>query len=302
MIATSLDEIVARCDFLELTDSATLYPNHSGSGLALLRVNTPKCRATLALNGAQLMSFTPNDGAELLWVSPQCNFSPNASLRGGIPLCLPWFGPHPSDHSRPKHGIARTQTWELSTAYLDEQGSAVLQLCLNHTADALFEYDFSAQLSLTLGDTLALELALTNQSSRAFNASWVMHTYFAVSDITQVRIEGLDGCEYSDKVKAGERFIQSGPIRFTGELDRVYENIQQPVTLNDASRRLQVTGDKSPSVVVWNTGPELAANIGDIGAGNHVGYVCVERGACLNDSWTMAPGETRLGQMSIDFD
>ena len=295
----SLSDIIARCDFLELTDSASLYPHNPGTGLALLQINTPKCQATLALNGAQLMRFTPTGGDELLWVSPQCNFSEGASLRGGIPLCLPWFGPHPSDSNQPNHGIARTQPWDLLAAHIDEQGRARLKLGLQHQADTQFTHDFNAELTLTLGDTPTLELALTNNSQSAFNASWVMHTYFAVSDISQVRIEGLDGREYADKVAGGARFTQSGPVTFAGEVDRVYEDIQLPVTIDDHNRRLQVAGDACPSVVTWNTGAELAAKVDDIGPGNHTGYVCVERGACLNDAWQVAAGETRRAQMSI---
>lgn len=299
MTADSLSSIVADCDFLELTDSNTRYPNHPGKGLALLQVNTAKCQATLALNGAQLMSFTPNGGTELLWVSPRCNFTEGTSLRGGIPLCLPWFGQHPTDTSRPKHGLARTQAWQLIAANLDPQGRAILQLGLKHQANALFEYDFNALLTVTLDDTPTLELALTNNSQSAFSTSWVMHTYFAIGDVKQVQIEGLDGHEYADKVAGGARFTQSGPVSITGEVDRVYENIQQPVTLNDAGRLIHIASEYCPSVVVWNTGPELAANVGDIGPGNHTRYVCVERGACLNDRWQIAAGETRRAKMAI---
>ena len=299
MPVDSLRDIIARCDFLTLTDSASRFPDQPGNGLPLLAIDTPTCQATVALNGAQLLSFAPKGGEELLWVSPNCNFSEGASLRGGIPLCLPWFGPHPSDSSRPNHGIARTKTWDLRAARLDEQGCAIVTLGLIHTSDAVFEYDFDAELTLTLGETPTLELALTNNSRSAFSASWVMHTYFAISDISRVRVEGLDGREYADKVAGGETFTQSGPVTFAGEVDRVYQDIQLPVTIDDGNRRLRVEGDHCPSVVVWNTGAELAANVGDIGPNNHTGYVCVERGACLNDTWHIEPGDTKRASMSI---
>ncbi|WP_041522952.1 D-hexose-6-phosphate mutarotase [Gilvimarinus agarilyticus] len=299
MPVDSLRDIIARCDFLTLTDSATRFPDRPGQGLPLLAIDTPSCQATIALNGAQLLSFTPTGGDELLWVSPNCDFSQGASLRGGIPLCLPWFGPHPSDSSRPNHGIVRTQAWDLLAATLDEQGRAVLTLGFSHEADAEFEYDFNAELTFTLGETPTLELALTNNSRSAFSASWVMHTYFAISDISRVQVEGLDGREYADKVAGGETFSQCGPVSFSGEVDRVYQDIQSPVTIDDGDRRLSVAGDHCPSVVVWNTGAALAAEVGDIGPDNHTGYVCVERGACLNDTWQISVGETRRARMSI---
>lgn len=302
MTAHALTDIIAGCDFLTLSDSASLYPNHPGSGLPLLRISTAQCQATLALNGAQLMSFTPTGGKELLWLSPNCNFSQGASLRGGVPLCLPWFGPHPSDSSQPNHGLVRTQTWDLLAASLDAEGRAIIQLGFQHQADAVFEHDFTAQLTLTLGATATFDLSLTNLSATAFNASWVLHSYFAISDISHVQVEGLDGQEYLDKVAGGARFNQSGPVTFAGEVDRVYENVQAPVSLVDTKQRLQVAGDQCPSVVVWNIGAEMAAQVGDIGEANHTGYVCVERGACLDDSWQLNAGQTRHAQMRIYYD
>ncbi|MDO3382180.1 D-hexose-6-phosphate mutarotase [Gilvimarinus algae] len=294
----SLQRLLAEHEFLSLTDSQSRFADHPGSGLPLLAVSTPLCEALIAFNGAQLLSFKPTGGEELLWVSPNCQFSEGASLRGGIPLCLPWFGPHPSDKSRPNHGIARTRDWHLTGARLDDHQLCHLSFEYTHNADLLFEHDFSATLVLTLGLTPTLSLHLHNRSEETFDASWVMHTYFAVSDIAGVRVEGLDGREYADKVRGGRYFTQSGPITFSGEVDRVFEDIQLPVTI-DAGRRLRVTGDNCPSVVVWNTGDQLARKIADIGPGHHTGYVCVERGACLGDSWRLAPGEERHAEMSI---
>jgi glucose-6-phosphate 1-epimerase len=295
----SLGAIVAHCDFLTLTDNTQLYPNHPGSGLPLLHINTDQCQAVLALNGGQLLSFKPNGGDELLWVSPNCRFSAGTSLRGGIPLCLPWFGPHPSDPQQPNHGIARTQPWTLQAAQRDAQGRAVLTLGFTHRADASFDHDFSAELTLTLGASVSLCLTLNNHSNTAFNASWVMHTYFAVSDISQVTVDGLDGCQYTDKVAGGTRLTQQGPLTFAGEVDRVYEGVLHDISVSDATRRLAIKSQGCPSVVAWNTGATLAAQIADIGPDNHRGYACLERGACAGDAWRLPPGESQQAQMSI---
>ncbi|MDO3386353.1 D-hexose-6-phosphate mutarotase [Gilvimarinus sp. SDUM040013] len=300
-MSQSLDELqrlVSEQPFLTLTDSQTLYPNHPGTGIDMLSVKTELCEASIALNGAQLMSFTPAGGEELLWVSPNCQFSPGASLRGGIPLCLPWFGPHPSDSNRPNHGIARTATWQLSSASQNDAGVCTLVLRFEHQADEHFEHNFSAQLSLILGHVPHLTLALSNHSADSFAASWVMHSYFATGDIATTRVEGLDGRAYSDKVAGGKYFTQSGPVTFAGEVDRVYEDIQLPITI-EGTRRTRVEGDNCPSVVVWNTGSALAADIEDIGPNNHAGYVCVERGACLGDTWRLTAGETRQATMTL---
>lgn len=295
----SLGDILAHCDFLTLTDNTQLYPDHPGNGLPLLHINTTECQAVLALNGAQLLSFKPSGGHELLWVSPNCRFSAGTSLRGGIPLCLPWFGPHPSDSQQPKHGIARTQPWTLQAAKRDDQGRASLTLGFTHRANASFNHDFSAELTLTLGASVSLSLTLNNHSDTAFNASWVMHTYFAVSDISQVQVMGLDGCDYTDKVAGGTRLTQQGPLIFCGEVDRVYEGVLHDISMTDRQRRLDIKSQGCPSVVAWNTGATLAAHIADIGADNHRGYVCLERGACANDAWLLQPGASQQAQMSI---
>ncbi|MBU2885170.1 D-hexose-6-phosphate mutarotase [Gilvimarinus agarilyticus] len=293
-----LQHLVDKHAFLTLTDSRTLFPDHPGEGLPLLQVNSEHCRAVIALNGGQLMSFCPTGGKELLWVSPNCQFKPGASLRGGIPLCLPWFGPHPTDSTKPNHGIARTAPWQLSSASQNEDGVCTLVLRFEHQADERFAHNFSAQLTIILGTTAQLTLALSNHSADSFGASWVMHSYFAIEDITSARVLGLEGREYADKVAGGKYFTQSGPVTFAGEVDRVYEDIQLPVTI-EGHRRIHIEGDNCPSVVVWNTGSALGGQIADIGPGNHSGYVCVERGACLGDSWRLAPGETRQASMVL---
>lgn len=296
-----LQQLISAHPFVTLTDSQTLYPSHPGTGIPLLSVKTPLCEAVIALNGAQLMSFRPTGGDELLWVSPNCKFSSDSSLRGGIPLCLPWFGPHPTDSNRPNHGFARTAQWQLTTVEQTEDGNCTLTLNYQHQADDRFEHDFNAELTLQLGTEPSLSLALTNQSDQPFDASWVMHTYFAIDDIANVEVLGLDGHDYSDKVAGGKIFTQQGTVTFDGEVDRVYTDIQAPVTIAGA-RQIRVSGDNCPSVVVWNTGSELAAKVDDIGADNHTGYVCVERGACLSDIWQLAPGITRQARMTLIAD
>lgn len=298
-VPQALQSFVDKHTFLSISDSKACFANSKGDGLPLICVDTPLCQALLTTNGGQLLSFTPKGGGELLWVSPNCNFSPGASLRGGIPLCLPWFGPHPADDTRPKHGIARTREWTLQSAQLDDSGVCHLKLALHHKADELFEHDFSAELTLSLGVTPTLHLTLTNTGHSDFDASWVMHTYFAINSLEASRVEGLDGREYADKVEGGKYFTQSGPVTFNGEVDRVYEDIQLPVTLDDGQHRYRIEGDQCPSVVVWNIGAEAGSGIADIGPDNHRGYVCVERGACLGDTWRLPAGQARSAHMTI---
>ncbi|HEY7885008.1 MAG TPA: D-hexose-6-phosphate mutarotase [Cellvibrionaceae bacterium] len=300
-----LQALVDAAPGVTLTDSHTLYPEARGDNLPLITLVNKACSATVALHGAQLLSFTPAGGDDLLWLSPHCNFSSQGALRGGIPLCLPWFGEHPSDTSKPKHGFARNQPWELThisaadsaTDNAIDSDTCELEFTLTHSANTLFNHSFTAKLTMALGRECSLALSLTNTSSSAFDCSWVMHTYFAINDLDSVQVLGLENRDYLDKTQSNARFTQEGPVSFKGELDRVYEQINNPVHISQ--RNITLTHQNCPSVVVWNPGATLAASIGDIGPGNERGFVCVERGACSGDAWHLGPNESLSASMNI---
>src|SRR5690606_8857366 len=130
--------------------------------LPLICITTNTCTATVALHGAQLLSFCPKGGKDLLWLSPNCNFSQQGALRGGIPLCLPWFGEHPEDASKPKHGFARNQPWQLTRLQAPDADICKLEFTLTHSANALFNHSFIVKLKMTLGKQCSLALNLTN--------------------------------------------------------------------------------------------------------------------------------------------
>lgn len=293
----TLKALLDACPFAQLTSSRECYPEAPGAGLTLIRIESPLCTATVSPYGAQLLSFAPKGERDWLWVSPNCRFETGSALRGGIPLCLPWFGEHPSDPGKPKHGFARNRPWAL-TAIASSGDECRLAFELNHPGDDLFAQPFIAELTLQLGEGISLSLNLTNTGSEPLDCSWVLHSYFAIDDLDTVRVEGLEGRQYLDKTLDQQVFTQSGQLHFSGEVDRVYPGVDNPLTLHD-TRRLHIDHQGCPTVVTWNPGARLAASIGDIGAGNERGYVCVERGACHSDTWQLAPGEQRRAQKII---
>lgn len=296
--STHLQTLLDRCDFLQLTSSVEALAGSKGAGLPLLQITTAKCRALVALQGAHLLNFYTASGKPLLWVSPNCDFTPGIALRGGIPVCLPWFGPHPTDSTKPKHGFARNREWQLSDATLESNGNAQLVFEFDSPANDLFAFNFHARLLMTLGDSIKQTLSITNADRQAFDCSWVLHSYFPVASLADVRVEGLAGKTYLDNLEQHKAKLQTGEVDFPCEVDRVFPGVDNPVGII-GSPRIHITHDNCPSVVVWNPGATNAAKIIDIGAGNEQGYICVERGAVLGEKWHLAAGETKTAWMEI---
>jgi len=294
-----LNKLIARCDFLELTASDKAFPNSKGTGLPILRVNAPLCDALIALQGAHLLHFHAHGGNSLLWVSPNCDFTPGVALRGGIPICLPWFGPNASDPKKPKHGFARNREWQLSDATLSGDNSVELLFSFASDANELFNFNFTAQLRMTLGNNIKLEISIHNTDTTAFDCSWVLHTYYPVGSLQDVRVLGLSNRTYLDNLENHAAKNQQGDVHFAGEVDRVYPAIDNSVTIA-GKPAINITHHNCPSVVVWNPGATNATRIADIGAGNEQHYICVERGAVLSEKWNLAAGERQSAWMEIN--
>jgi glucose-6-phosphate 1-epimerase len=293
----NLKNLLDSCDFLQLTSSAKEFPGSMGTGLPIIRLDTPACTALIAIQGAHLLSFCAKDGAPLLWVSPNCNFTPGVALRGGVPVCLPWFGPN-IDPKKPKHGFARNNDWQLSNVALLVNGDTELIFTFASQANDLFNFDFSVQLKMTLGAEIKLDLTINNTDNEAFDCSWVLHSYHPVSSLADVRVIGLAGKTYLDNLEKHAAKVQHGDVSFPAEVDRVFPGIENELEII-GSPHISIRHQNCPSVVVWNPGATNAANIADIGAGNEQHYICVERGAVLAEKWNLVAGETKHARVEI---
>lgn len=293
-----LEAVINSCTFLSLVSSKDAFLNSKGTGLPLIAVETPSCKALVALQGAHLLSFSAADGKPLLWVSPNCDFTPGVALRGGIPVCLPWFGPNPLDAQKPKHGFVRNQDWQLSDAKLLANGNTQLTFRFNSAANELFDFAFSAQLIMTLGSQIKLDMSVSNNDTVNFDCSWALHSYHPVSSLNDVRVKGLASKTYLDNLEGHTVKTQQDDVSFPDAVDRVFPGVENAVEIL-GSPHIAINHHNCPSVVVWNPGPINAANIADIGAGNEQGYICVERGAVLSEKWTLTAGETRSAWIEI---
>lgn len=295
---SQLANLIDQHSNISLRSSREVYPDSRGEGLNLLVIDGPVSKAVIALQGAQLLSFQPKGGSELLWLSPNCDFTPGASLRGGIPICLPWFGVNRRDPSKPKHGFARNLEWQLSELNETPEGGFELRFSLDSEPNELFAHAFGAELHLRLDATAALNLTVKNRSEEAFACSWALHSYFAVKDLRRARVQGLAGRQYLDNLEALATKQQAGDLEFTGEVDRVFPGVDNAVALV-SEPLIAIAHYQCPSVITWNPGPENAAAMGDVGLGNEQGFVCVERGAVFDEHWHLVPGESRTGGLEI---
>jgi glucose-6-phosphate 1-epimerase len=265
-------------------------------GIIVAEVANHHALANIVLQGAHIATFQPRGEEPLIWLSPYAKFAPGKSIRGGIPVCWPWFGAHKTDSTLPSHGFARTQSWEVLETQALPDGSTTLRFGMleNDITRTQWPFASTAQLQINVGKTLRVELVTTNTGQSAFELGEALHTYFQISDVANITIRGLEDCAYLDKVQDFARFTQRDGIVFENEVDRVYINTAADCVIEDKGlkRAIRIAKQGSLSTVVWNPWTEKADKMGDFGENGHRGMVCVESGNAWDNVVMLAPGET----------
>lgn len=259
-------------------------------------ISSQHSRASIVMQGAHLIHWQSVDcGNPVIWLSQDARFARGKSIRGGIPVCWPWFGAHESDTHFPAHGYARTVDWELLSSKLADEDHVELQFRLidNDHSRSMWPYACECCLHFVIGKTLKVSLTTDNKDRQAFVLGEALHTYFAISDIEQVELTGLEDCAYYDKV-ADSRGQQRGHIRFSGETDRVYMNTGARCIIDDAGwqRNIIINKSASQSTVVWNPWQAKAEDMGDLGKEGWRRMLCVESANAMDNRLTLAPGES----------
>lgn len=275
-------------------------PNHlhfssDPNEFVVAEINNFHARASLCLQGAQVLTFQPINHDPVLYLSKAARYVGGKSVRGGIPVCWPWFGPHATDAQKPAHGIARSSLWRIieTVALNDGATRVVLELAPVAEHRTLWPYDTRVQLHVSVGPTLTVELVTHNESTQPIQISEALHTYFQVSDIESVSVSGLQGCTYVDKVTGGAPAIQQQAISIHGETDRVYLHTAAECIIHDPGlrRRIHIAKTGSRSTVVWNPWSEKALKLGDLGDDGYRCMLCVETANALDDSVSVAAGK-----------
>lgn len=265
------------------------YDDH---GFVVVSVNNAWASARLALQGAQLLHWAPVGHQPVIWLSDKASYVLGKSVRGGAPICWPWFGPHGARTELPAHGFARTALWNPQEAVSLPDGSTRLtfQLPPQLMPTELWPYDSSLTMEITVGVSLEVVLVTENRENRPITVGQALHTYFRVGDVRRVRILGLEGCSYIDKVLQGERQLQVGQVDFVQETDRIYLGSTREIVIDDPvmQRRIRLAKTGSASTVVWNPWTEKAAKMGDFGPDGYLRMVCVENANAADDQLVLA--------------
>jgi glucose-6-phosphate 1-epimerase len=259
--------------------------------VADLEVRTAQCAGRITDHGAQVLGWAPSGESAVLWLSSSAVFADDVAIRGGIPICFPWFGSGRSGALAPAHGFARLVPWRrLSSTDDDGVVTVVHELTPPVGSCPDFPYAYRAVLTACFGQRLDLALAIHNEGEVAFDYEAALHTYLAVADATALRIEGLEGAPYLDKVTGTAR-VQEGPITISGEVDRVYRSDGTVVVVDTiGDRRIVVAKDGSRSTIVWNPGQDRARALADFGEAEWNSMVCVETANVGDDAIRLEPG------------
>jgi D-hexose-6-phosphate mutarotase len=273
-------------------------------GTPVIDIKNDYAQSIISLKGGQVMTFRPHhDPNPVLWLSGLASLNPNKPIRGGIPVCWPWFGAHSTDPNKPAHGFARTIVWTLSETKVTAEGATQIVLSLeNHdNIRALWPYAFQLETVITIGDDLQVELVTRNTGNETFTLGEALHSYFNVSNVTQISIHGLENSQYIDTVAQLEGEPETGPIQINAETDRVYPNSTADCLLQDIgfNRQIRIQKTGSQTTVVWNPWIEKAARLGDLGYQNYLRMVCIESANAANNVVNVAPGEEHRLQTVI---
>lgn len=268
-------------------------------GLETLLIDTGLARCEIALFGGQVLSFVPRgDGRDLLWCS-DARLQPGRPVRGGVPVCWPWFAKQDRPPEAVQHGFVRRMDWRVSTCA--ERADGRVRVVLEVAAppggwpEGLgWPARCAPELEVLVGEEIELSLRTVNRSDERVTLTQALHTYFRVGDVRRIGIEGLQGLRYLDKLRDFGEFGQDAPWAFEGACDRIYlrsgarHRIDDPVL----GRSILVETRRSSSTVVWNPGAEGIAALGDVPLADWYRYVCVEAGNCAPlDRVTLGPGE-----------
>ena len=276
------------------------------------RLHTEWADALITRQGAQLLSYQPHGQPPVVWLSEQAEYKQGQPLRGGVPVCWPWFGDLDRNPEAvramvadpvgaPAHGLVRSLDWEIGDATC-ETGVVVIDFHVS-LANGTGHWAHPAELMLRcrLGKSLELELSTHNFGDTPLSISQALHTYFAVSDSRQVSLSGVENAQYVETLANWEERLQQGPVHITGETDRIYLGLAEPLVINDPAwkRAIHIKASNSNSAVVWNPWVDKSARLSQFADDAWQRMLCVETARVWNDLLVVAPGTTETMAVEI---
>jgi glucose-6-phosphate 1-epimerase len=263
-------------------------------GLPRVSVQTPAASAEIYLHGAQLTSWRPAGAEEVIFLSQNSQWEAGRAIRGGIPVCFPWFRNKADDPKAPAHGFVRTKAWQLDS--VAKQGDVVLvslSTVSEEATRAWWPHDFHLAHYLTIGEELVQELVVSNTGNTSLRFEEALHTYYRVGGAGAVRVQGLDGVAYLDNTDSNRKKEQEGDVVFTRQTDSAYIDTTHAVEIYDPllRRRIRLTKQNSRTTVVWNPWSTGAQTLKDLGGEEWRAMACVEASNIRDFAVDLLPGQ-----------
>ena len=265
--------------------------------LPFIEIKNKSATALVSIYAAQVLSYQPIAATEdLLFLSDQSCYEPGKAIRGGIPICWPWFGPDPQDIEGMSHGFVRNDFW--TVVDVSAPSSFETKVTLKFTSSNLnWPYDYALELEVSIGSELGLELLTRNLGDQAFTITQAFHSYFKVGSIDQVQILGLENAEYLDKCDEDSQKYQTELLTINAEVDRIYNGLENTLIIEDAAlkRRIEISSSSHKSTVVWNPWLIRSEELDDLAADSYQSFLCLETGNIgSNDIELLAYSEYRF--------
>lgn len=264
-------------------------------GLPCVRVTSPRTSGEIYLHGAHVTSWQPAGAEETLYVSPKSMWQDGAGIRGGVPVCFPWFATRAEDPRSPAHGLVRAKSWQLEgITHADHDVTVALSTTFDEASRKTWFGDFHLLFCVTFGEQLRLELMVTNHGTSSFRFEEALHSYFRVGNLAAAKLRGLNGVLYVDKTDAQREKHQHGDLVLSAETDRIYRNTLATVEIEDSPtrRRVLVAKENSRDTVIWNPWSDKAKGMSDLGADEWRHFVCVETCNIGDHAITLQPAQT----------
>lgn len=274
--------------------------------LACWRLRRGSSELLVAEQGAQILSYGQDGMEPVIWLSEQATFERGQPVRGGIPVCWPWFGDlarnpqairnqYAGTQSAPFHGLVRAIDWQVVTSGCEADAATIELTCAEAAAGELpgWPHRVEVTLRIRLGEALEVSLSSRNLDDHPVSISQALHSYLATADIHQTRVAGLDACPYVDTLADWQNHEQQGDLRFHGETDRIYLALADTLTLVDTAgrRSLQLLSTGSRSAILWNPWIEKSKRLSQFATDAWQRMLCIETANVLDDARRLAPGE-----------
>ncbi len=266
----------------------------SSAKLVKIIISNDHADAQIYLFGGNLVHFQPKGEEMVIFEGTRSEMIPDMTLHAGIPICWPWFGPHPTDSSKPQHGFARNKEWQVREVTQLLSGETKVILGLNEDRDTLelFPHAFDLELAFVIGKELSIDLRTTNSGDEAICFSQALHSYFWLSDIAETLICGVENTPFADITDPGMLKSETASLKIEGVINRVYLPTLARCEIIDSGLKRKIFIDKkgSNSTTIWN--PSANNNLHDLPGELYRKFVCIESCNTRTDSIALPSGAT----------